>query len=318
MLSLLLSVALFLFWIGLGRALLAVFAQRLGVLRSWLLSPALGFATLGLIIMVLNQAGLAVKTFAWPLAITLGLLASLGFILKRPLFPFKALLPFLGITLFSLLWTAWPALKFNFSWISIVNDDCTNYCLAAERFKDFGFYRLPSTTELLGKDYAHYYWFMHVIGLMRFGAEHMLAWMASLTHRPALEIFMPTIMAFAMAQLFSIAGLVLFLGKYRKIALWTSLLLSFSPMFLFGSLYQLIAQVSGLSLLFCLVSLLTAQLKTRSRLALLFYAVPTAITGAGLCIFYPEVSPFAVMAVFLYYIYQYSLHYLIQFQLFLF
>jgi len=305
MLSLLLTLALFLFWTGVGRALLAVFARRLGVLRSWLLSPALGFATLGLGIMVFNQAGLPVKSFALTLTLVLGALACLGFLLKMPLIPFKVLLPFVAATLFSLLWTAWPALKFNFSWISIVNDDFTNYCLAAERFKDFGFYRLPLTAEILGKDYAHYYWFMHVIGLMRFGAEHMLALVSSITHRPSLEIFMPTIMAFAMAQLFSIAGLVLHSGKRRKVALWTALFLSFSPMFLFGSLYQLIAQVSGLSLLFCLVSLLTAQFRTRSRLTLLNYAVPTAIVGAALCIFYPEVSPFAVMAVGLYYVFRF-------------
>ena len=304
MLSLLLTLALFLFWTGLGRAILAVFAPRLGILRSWLLSPALGFATLGLGIMVLNQSGLPVKSFAWALTLTLGVLASLGFLLKKPVIPFKALMPFVGTALFSLLWTAWPALKFNFKWMSIVNDDFTNYCLAAERFKDFGFYRLPTTAELLGKDYSHYYWFMHVIGLMRFGAEHMLAWMASLTHLPALEIFMPTIMAFALTQLFSIAALVFHSGKRRKIALWTMVVLAMSPMFMFGSIYQLIAQVSGLSLLFCLVALLTAQYRTRSRLTLLGYTVPTAIAGAGLCIFYPEVSPFAVMTVGFYYLYR--------------
>jgi len=303
MLSFLLTLTLFLFWTGIGRAILAVFACRLGILKSWLLSPALGFATLGLGIMVLNQSGLPVKSFAWALTLTLGFLASLGFLFKRPLVPFKVMMPFVGTALFSLVWTAWPALKFNFSWMSIVNDDFTNYCLAAERFKDFGFYRLPTSAELLGKDYSHYYWFMHVIGLMRFGAEHMLAWVASLTQRPALEIFMPTIMAFTLTQLFSIAALVLHSGKSRKVALWTMVVLAISPMFLFASIYQLIAQVSGLSLLFCLVALLTAQYKTRSRIILLGYTIPTAIAGSGLCIFYPEVSPFAVMAVGLYYLY---------------
>ena len=304
MFSILLTLAIFIFWTGLGRALLAVFACRLGVLRSWLISPATGLATLGLCIMVFNQVGMPVKSFALPLTVVLGVLACLGFLLKRPLIPFKALLPFVATTLFSLLWTAWPALKFNFSWISIVNDDFTNYCLAAERFKDFGFYRIPTTAELLGKDYSHYFWFMHVIGLTRFGAEHMLAWMASLTKLPALEIFMPTIMAFSMAQLFSITALVLHSGKLRKVAIWTMIVLAISPMFMFGTLYQLIAQVSGLSLLFCLVTLLTAQFRTRSRLALLGYAVPTAIVGSGLCIFYPEVSPFAVISVGLYYLYR--------------
>jgi len=304
MLSFLLTLSLFLFWTVIGRAILVIFASRLGVLRSWLLSPALGFALLGLIVMVLNQAGFPVKEFAWPLGTALGVISTIVLFVKRPLTPFRSLWPFVVATLGSLVWTAWPALKFNFSWISIVNDDFTNYCLAAERFKDFGFYRLPTTQELLGKDYSHYYWFMHVIGLMRFGAEHMLSWLSSITKLPALEIFMPTIMAFAMTQLFSIAGLVLSSGKRRKIAVWTVYLLSFSPMFLFGSLYQLIAQVSGLSLLFCLVALLTASYKTRSRRVLLCYAVPTSIVGASLCTFYPEVSPFAIMAIGLFYAYR--------------
>ena len=42
-------------------------------------------------------------------------------------------------------------LRFGFGWLSYVNDDYINYCLAAERFKDFGFWRVPTTEELAGR-----------------------------------------------------------------------------------------------------------------------------------------------------------------------
>ena len=44
--------------------------------------------------------------------------------------------------------------RFNLDWLSYVNDDYVNYCLAAERFKDFGFWRVPTMEELGGRDIA--------------------------------------------------------------------------------------------------------------------------------------------------------------------
>ena len=43
-------------------------------------------------------------------------------------------------------------LRFSFGWLSYVNDDFVNYCFAAERFKDFSFWRVPTMDELAGKD----------------------------------------------------------------------------------------------------------------------------------------------------------------------
>jgi hypothetical protein len=301
MLSLLLTCSLFLFWAILGRAILAVFIPRmLGVLRPWLLAPTVGFATLAIPIAFLNQQGLPIKSFAWYLTVGLFIFAIIGLKLKRTIFPTKVLIPFIGVLLFSLLWTAWPALRFDFNWVSVVNDDYCNYCLAAERFKDFGFYHIPTRYDLVGHDYAQYYWFMHAIGLMRFGSEHALAWVASLVPLPALEIFMPTIMGFALAQICAAAGLVLMAGLRRSYAFWTAVLLAISPMFLFGTVYQLIAQVSGVSLLLTLIVLLTAHINTRKRWILFWYAIPVSLVGAALGLFYPEVSPFAILAICLY------------------
>jgi hypothetical protein len=298
MLSLLLTCSLLTYWAILGRSILGLFIPRvLGILRPWLLAPAVGFATISLPLAVLNQMGYPIKSFAWILSFGLLIFAVFSLKIKRTIFPTKALLPILGILVFSLFWTAWPAIRFNFNWVSIVNDDYCNYCLAAERFKDFGFYHVPTHADFLGRDYAQYYWLMHAIGLIRFGSEQALAWVASLVPLPTLEIFMPTIMGFALAQICAASALVLIVGRKRNYAYWTAAFLSISPMFLYGSLYQLIAQVSGITLLLTLVTLLTSQINTRKRWVLFKYAIPVSIVSASLCMFYPEVTPFAILAI---------------------
>ncbi|MGD1032635.1 MAG: hypothetical protein ABSA05_16015, partial [Opitutaceae bacterium] len=297
MLALSLSLLLFAFWTAIGQAVQSALKLKLGVLRSWLLAPGIGMAVVAIPLMIGNQAGFPIGSFARPLAVVLTLATAAALIWRPARFPGRALAPFILAVLFSLFWTAWPALRFGFNWISFVNDDFVNYCLAAERFKNFAFYRIPTHAELAGRDYTQYYWIMHALQLMRFGSEHALAWLAAVTGKPAIQVFMAAIVAFGMAQIFAAAGLVLYSGRCRRQAIWTALLLSFSPMFMFGSLYQLIAQVAGMCLLVTLVALLTAHMATRRRLRVAAYAVPASILGAALCIFYPEVTPFCILTV---------------------
>jgi hypothetical protein len=298
MLALVLSFAFFLFLTGLGRATLALCNWRGGVLRAWLLSPAAGLATAVLVIMVLNQAGLPVRAFALPMTIGLGLFAAGILYWRRPGVPWRALLPFFAITLFALFWTGWPAFRFGFGWLSYVNDDFVNYCFAAERFKDFGFWRVPTSEELAGRDWSQYYWFMHVPGLMRFGSEHVLAWISALTGVKALGIFMPVIIGFGLVQIFAAAGLTLHHGRWRRRALIGAALLAISPLFMLGMLYQLIAQVGGLALLLAATAILTSRLPaTRKRL--IPHVAVLSVIGAALAIFYPEVTAFAVLTTLL-------------------
>ena len=292
------SFGFFLFLTVLGRATLALCSWRGGILRSWLLAPATGLATAVLCIMVLNQAGLPVRAFAGPMTWGLGL-GSLGiFLWRRPVFPARALAPFFALAAFVLLWTGWPALRFGFNWLSYVNDDFVNYCFAAERFKDFGFWRVPTSEELAGRDWSQYYWFMHVPGLMRFGSEHVLAWVSALTGVRALGIFMPVIMGFGLVQLFAAAGLTLHRGRWRRHALLGAALLAVSPLFMLGMLYQLIAQVGGVALLLTATALLTARLPATRRRLMPHIAV-LSIVGAAFAVFYPEVTAFAVLTTLL-------------------
>ena len=298
MAALALSLGFFLFLTFLGRATLALCNWRGGVLRAWLLAPATGLATAVLVMMVLNQAGLPVRAFAWPMTLALAGCAAGVLLWRRPALPARALAPFLALAVFALLWTGWPALRFGFGWLSYVNDDFVNYCFAAERFKDFGFWRVPTPEELAGRDWSQYYWFMHVPGLMRFGSEHVLAWISALTGIKSLGVFMPVIIGFGLVQLFAAAGLTLHHGRWRRRALLGAALLAVSPLFMLGMLYQLIAQVGGLALLLAATAFLTARLPATRRRLLPHIAV-LSIVGAALAIFYPEVTAFAVLTVLL-------------------
>src|SRR5256885_1639699 len=126
--ALALAFALFVFLALIGRAAIAACAWRGGVLRSWLLAPAMGVAVVVIAVMILNQAGLPVGRFARPLALLLAVGCAGLLWWRRPALPARALAPFAAAALFSLLWTGWPAFEFGFKWISYVNDDFTNYC----------------------------------------------------------------------------------------------------------------------------------------------------------------------------------------------
>jgi len=294
MAALALSFGFFLFVTCVGRATLAVCQWRGGHLRAWLLAPATGLAVVVLAVMVFNQAGLPINTFAWPLTAAIALLAIGAFFWRRPTLPVRALAPFAAIVVFSLFWTGWPMLRFNFGWLSYVNDDFVNYCLAAERFKEFGFWRLPTMDELAGSDIAQYYWFMHVPGLMRFGSEITLSWISALTGVKSLGIFMPVIVGLGLIQLSAAAALVLHLGRWRRRAVIAAALLAASPLFMLGTLYQLIAQVGGLGLLLAATAFLTTRMPTTRR-RLIPHILALSIVGSALAVFYPEVTAFAVL-----------------------
>ena len=291
--ALALSFAFLLFLAAIGRATLALCGWRGGILRAWLLAPATGLAVIVLALMAFSQGGLPIGRFAWPLTLGLAIFSAAIFWWRKPAVPWRALAPFLVIAFFSLLWTGWPMLRFGFGWLSYVNDDYVNYCLAAERFRDFSFWRVPTMEELTGTDIAQYYWFMHVPGLMRFGSEIVLAWISALTGVKSLGIFMPVIVGLGLIQLCSAAALVLHRGRWRRRALLAMALLAVSPLFMLGTLYQLIAQVGGLGLLLAVTAILTTRLPAQRR-RLVPHVLVLSIVGAALAVYYPEVTAFAV------------------------
>ena len=293
MLALAFTYFVFVYWAVVGRAVLALVYPRLGVLRAWLLAPALGLAVVLLGLMAFNQAGLPIARFTMPMTVGLGVSALAILAWRRPVTPGGKLAPFVLASVFALFWAGWPALEVGFNWISYANDDMANYCLAAQRFADYGFYHVPNMAELAGRDYSSYYFFMHVADMMRFGAEHIVAWSACVAHVKATQGFMPIILALGLVQISSAGALVLHAGRWRRHALVTVWVLAASPLFMLGTLYQLIAQVGGVALLLATIALLLRTRVTVRRRELIRFAVLPSIAAAALCIFYPEVTPFA-------------------------
>ena len=295
MLPFLLILALFVFLTAVGLAVVSLLRPRLGVLWSWFLSPTVGLALTIVIMTRLNIWGIPVKTFGPWLAVGLGVFAAGVLAWRRPLFPWRQLRPFALLTLLFVVYAGWPMFRFGFNWISYGNDDMANYCLAADRFLHHGYYDLPEQTQLEGRDYTQHYWFMHGLQQIRPGSELMLAFASSITGLNPHEVFMPVIVMFSMLQICSMGAVAMFRGRYRKIALLAFFLFATSPLFGLGTLYQLIAQVGGMAILFaaCAVLLNTRECTWRR---ILLGALITTCLG----IFYPEVAPFVAISIVFY------------------
>jgi hypothetical protein len=90
------------------------------------------------------------------------------------------------------------------------------------------------------------------------------------------------------------SALVLHRGRWRRRAVITAALLAVSPLFMLGTLYQLIAQVGGLGLMLAATAILTQRLP-RNRRHLVPAILTLTIVGSALAVFYPEVTAFAVL-----------------------
>ena len=146
-----------------------------------------------------------------------------------------------------------------------------------------------------GRDYAQHYWFMHGLQQIRPGSELAIAWVASITRLKPHQVFMPTILFLSMMQIFALCAVAVFKGRHRKAALIGVFLFATSPLFGLGTLYQLIAQVAGISILLASASVLLSNRFLTWRKALL----GGLITGA-MGIVYPEVSPFVALSIILF------------------
>jgi hypothetical protein len=292
MIALLLVLGTFLYLTLVGQAVVSLLRPRLGVLWSWFIAPTIGLSLLIVLITRLNVWGIPVRVAGPWLTIGMFVFAVGVLAWRRPKFPWRQLAPFFAIVCVYLLYVGWPALRFGFNWISYGNDDMANYCLAAERFLDHGYYDLPLQTDLEGRDYTQHYWFMHGLQQIRPGSELVVAWVASLTGLKAHQVFMPAILMLSMLQIFALGAVSIFRGRYRKITLIAFFLFATSPLFGLGTLYQLIAQVGGVAILLAAASVLfsTRYLSWRKL------ALGGLITGC-LAIYYPEVAPFVALGI---------------------
>src|SRR5437667_4776764 len=108
---------------------------------------------------------------------------------------------------------------------------------------------------------------------------------------------MPLLAAVNLSQIFTAASLILSRPTERRLALGSASLLAVSPFFIMGVMTQLAPQVGGLVLLLGLSTLwMRSDLRWGKWKSLLTNSTLIAITFAALCIYYPEVIPFATLA----------------------
>lgn len=295
MLPFLLIIGLFSFFTFIGQAVLSGLKVRFGVLWSWFLAPSMGMGITVLFINGISKWGHPIKPYGPWVTLVLAVAAVAVFIWRRPVFPFRKLLPFGAVLFLYLLYTGWPMFLFGFKWISYGNDDMANYTLAAERFLNNSYYFLPEQTQLEGTDYSQHFWFMHALQQIRPGSEMLLAWSCSITGLNPHQVFMPVIFAMSLVQMCGLGALVLYRGRYRRLALLAMALLAISPLFSLGTLYQLIAQVAGIALLISACSLMLRETRFAWNTLL-----ATGLLVASMGITYPEVSPFIGLSICVY------------------
>jgi hypothetical protein len=299
MAAVLLTLGLFIFWLALGYAVLTPLRQfdRLGNLLA---APVVGLACTLLTLFFLSRAGLAIGRVAWP--VFLGLGATTIFLLWRikPGFDVRSYAPFAGVLLAGLFLTGRPLLEFGFNWLSYCNCDMANYCLRAQRFLHHGFNEPPTEEELIhGRDSSQFLWFSTVGCHQRAGTDLVLAWVARLTCMTPHQVFMPLMIALHLLLISSAGALAYGVGAARGVAWWTCVLMAASSLTTLGTVYQLIAQVVGLSLVAgCALVLFRpppaegADLRRRG--------IAAGLLGAALIASYPEICPFIGIGYFLY------------------
>jgi hypothetical protein len=293
MYAFLFTLALFMFWSLVGFATLTLFPARLRIIQGVLVSPAVGVAVTILPVFYLNRLGIPVKDFAGILLPMLGTVSLIILAIKRPVFPFKKLLPFFAMFIVALLLAASPMYLYGFDWLSFSNDDMANYCLAAQRFLNGGYFDYPDLDSFYaGKNYSQTFWFMHVAFGSRAGSELMLAVVWGLTGLNAHQIFMPLIMALHLVLISGTGAMVSSRGYRKNIAIIAMGLLAVSPMTALGALYQLIGQVGGLGLLTAAVTLAYRPFLFKSIRQVASATVPAALVLSAIFIWYPEVLPF--------------------------
>jgi hypothetical protein len=287
------TIALFSSFGIVGFAVLSLFPPKLPILQGVLITPAVGIAATVMPVFFINRLGIPVKEFGGLLSAGLLVLSLITLAIRRPPFPLRRFLPFAGVVLLGLVLSARPMFRFGFDWISFANDDMANYSLAAQRFFENGYFSpLDLDAFFQGRDYSQVYWFTHVLEGGRSGSELLLANIWAATGINPHRAFMPVVLSLHAALILAAGAMVATKRLPRHAALVASALVALSPMTTLGALYQLIAQVGGLTLLCATAVLLYRPLPHLSAIANLRRSIAAVLVLGCLFVYYPEVIPF--------------------------
>ncbi len=301
-LAFLLPLGLYLYWFILGKAALTLLYTQRQTTRSNFLAPIIGFSILQLAIFLPNWFGLPVKIYASYITIFLFALSVLILYWKKPILFCKQEGKFYLLMLAGYTFFAFPLFKFGFHWYSFGNFDMAGYyCLTALRYIHNG-YNTPFNVAiaLSQKDYTQFSVALWNAAAIRCGSSFYLAWLAVCTRLSVIATFMPLICA---QNLLIFSGVIAISYKRKKEAfsLLSLLFIIISPLNTLGVVYQLLGQVSGMALLLGCSALVFHNFKMRYPHVNLKLSFLIGVLLATLSISYPEISPFLILSMLIYY-----------------
>jgi hypothetical protein len=293
-----LSVALFIYFWGLGYVIVWALHTRRDMVRNALLGPSVGVVATIYPIYVLNRLGLPVGTFAHALTGVTMIIAIAAWVWWRPQLPGRRLLPYIAIVIFGFGLTGWPLLAVGFGWFGTVNPDMTNYVLDAQRFVDQPFLRMPDPDIWLGQsDWSAYYVIFPAFGI-RSASDLLLAWVIALTGKVGSTVYMSLMVALHVSLV--LAATALISTPYRFARLLATTVMCASAMLSLGVVVQLFGQILGLLLLCLGCALYLSPFYRLARNALIRFAMLASAVLAVLVLSYPEVAPFLALAFIVY------------------
>ena len=290
-----LTLLLFFCWWFIGYAVVSVL-RRGHLLQNMLLAPAVGTAVCVMCVFWLNRAGIPVSTFGPGLGVCLLLGTAILWRRARVFAPVRRYIPFAAIFLFAFSLISWPMFKYGFNWVSISNDDMANYCLAAQRVYKYGYFERLAPEELVKNMDISAYSIIFADAGARMGSEMLLAFVMSLSRLSSHQVFMPVIVALHLSLLSASGALLLRHHRFRGWTLMALAILSCSAEFTVGTIYQLIAQVFGLSLLAACAVLLMGRNRNPVRRLVWKKAVLVAVVFSAAMVVYSEMIPFLAFA----------------------
>lgn len=294
-----LTLLLFFCWWFIGYAVVSVL-RRGHLLQNMLLAPSIGTAVCVMCVFWLNRAGIPVGKFGPALGVCILLGTAILWRRGRVVAPVRRYLPFAVLFLIAFVLISWPMFRYGFNWVSISNDDMANYCLSAQRLYKYGYFeRLAPDVMAKNMDLSAYYIFLADAGA-RIGSEMLLAFVMSLTRLSSHQVFMPVIMALHLSLLSASGALFLRHHRFRGWTLMALATLGCSAEFTMGTIYQLIAQVFGLSLFAACALLLMVRKENTTRSVLVKQGVLIALVFSAAVVVYAEIIPFLGLTCLLY------------------
>ena len=299
MLAVLLALALFAAWSAIGAALLAATGTGLDDLRVALSAPVLGSALYVLTAFVLSDAGVPAERSAVAVAAVLLAGATVVIAVRRPRLP-RTALPVVGIAVVGLALVGRPMFEFGFDWLANANGDMAFYVLAATQLLHHGLQSPVDVAALAAnRDFATSAQRLHLAGL-RPGAQVGLSGLAAITGRPAVQLYMPMLLALNMTCVCASGSLAVQAARRWWAAAIAAAVLAISPMMAYGVLQQLMPQVWGLALAAALVCWLMRPEVHRYPGARLSELVVISILTAALFVVYVELGASLVASYLVY------------------